>query len=153
MQERPQRILFLIFLFRGVPFRSEELYSLNIRAKPKSQSFTTPCAVSRMFSGFTSLWMQLCWWQYATPCSVCHVICRVRSSGQPCGNFSSSASTVWSQNSNTRCSFRFRRNTSRRLTKFGCFRFWNNRLLLWRRILLFFSLCNCWQQLSVIVWR
>jgi hypothetical protein len=39
------------------------------------------------------------------------------------------------------------------LTKFGCFRFWNNRLLLWRRILLFFSLCNCWQQLSVIVWR
>lgn len=102
------------------------VYSLNIRANPKSHSFTTPCAVSRMFSGFTSRWMQLCWWQYAIPCSVCQVICLVSNSGQPCGNFSSSASTVWSQNSNTRCSFLFRRKTSSRLTKFGCFRFWNS---------------------------
>ena len=66
----------------------------------------------------------------------------------PLGYFSSSLRTVWSQNSKTRCSFRFRRNTfgiyisiriiiiitnitiiikitSIRLTKFGCFRFFS----------------------------
>lgn len=62
-------------------------YALIIRAKPKSHSLTTPSAVSRMFSGLTSRWMQLCRWQYATPCSVCQIICFDSNSGQPCTHY------------------------------------------------------------------
>ncbi len=43
----------------------------------------------------------------------------------PFGCFSSSLRTVLSQNSKTRWSFRFRRKTSIRLTRFGCFKFCN----------------------------
>lgn len=94
-------------------------------ANPKSQSFTTPWEVSNIFSGFISLCMQLCRWQYATACNVCQIICLVNTSGQPYGCLSSSWSTVCSQYSNTKCSFRLRLNTSSRFTRFGCFNVWN----------------------------
>lgn len=97
---------------------------LSIRANPKSHSLTTPAAVNSMFSGFMSLCIHPCLWQYATAWRVCHTICWVNSSGHPLGYLSSSFSTVLSQYSNTRWSLRFLLNTSRRLTKFGCFKFW-----------------------------
>lgn len=54
---------------------------LRSRANPKSQSFTTPSLVRRMFSGLTSRWMQLWAWQYPTACNVCQMIRFVNTSG------------------------------------------------------------------------
>lgn len=115
----------------------------------KVSIFYVPWAVNRMFSGLMSRCRQPCLWQYATPSSVWYVICAVMGSGQPgkiqfeyvlknscnnnhrrrspCGFRSSSCSTVCSQNSNTKWSRRLRRNTSRRHTKLGCFKFWTGK--------------------------
>lgn len=123
--------------------------SLSILANPKSHSFTTPAAVNSIFSGFISLWMQPCWWQYATPCSVCQTICWVKSSGHPLGYRSNSFNTVLSQNSNTRCNRRFLLNTSNRLTKLGCFRFWKKRILIARmvqNVIKLFQFINCFNK-------
>ena len=116
--------------------------------------------VMRMFSGLTSLWRQLWRWQKLTACRVCQtMLCTadiyqsetadlrlaasynsdwqfgqgltlVRAMGTPLGYFSSSLRTVWSQNSKTRCSLRFLRKTSIRLTRFGCLRFFSIRISL-----------------------
>ena len=59
----------------------DDQYLLRSRAKPKSQSFTTPSLVRRMFSGLTSRWMQLWAWQYPTACNVCQMIRFVNTSG------------------------------------------------------------------------
>ena len=53
--------------------RKGEHPSPRLRAKPKSQSFTIPSRDTRIFSGFTSLWIMLFVWQNSSPRSTCHV--------------------------------------------------------------------------------
>lgn len=65
-----------------------------------------------------------CKWQNSVPLSTCQRILRHVFSSSPLGHFSSSSSTVWSTNSNTRYSLFFRRNTSIKFTRWSCRSCW-----------------------------
>jgi len=47
---------------------------------PKSESFTAPSAVTRMFPGLRSRWITLLSWRYWSPSRIWMVYCRTRCS-------------------------------------------------------------------------
>ena len=76
----------------------------------------------------------------------------VSTSTYPFGCFSSSLRTVLSQYSKTRCNFRFLRNTSIRLTRFGCFRFFSMRISRSAIFLISGSSSDSWNFLMATSW-